>query len=194
MSKPQKLYLDQSGNQKIGAIITERVRNNSADRNSTSCQSCGAGTTRADLNQITWSYYFVPNRALAVLVPIVTAVGAAFVDNYTREVRHETYHVLCANCAREARRDRRIGFLLRFLGLFVGILGLAATMAMVAWWFIADAHDRAMLQDWIPLSVTALVLGAVLGHLALRFSVPKSIRFLRCRPFHATSFKRVTNA
>jgi hypothetical protein len=188
--EPAHLQVEISGRPKIDNLATQRASENPPNRDCV-CQSCGTGTAADDLWRMTWSYFFVPNRAIAVLVPIAAAMGAAFVHNYTREVRHNTYHILCPGCAAEARRRRMLGAVLEFIGLFLAICGFALTVGGACWWSIANSHDRRLVQTWIAIPIGAFVLGVVVRQVGLVNGVPAIAKPLLRRPFCATSFKHV---
>src|SRR5260221_1518941 len=119
-----KLPVERSGRRRIDALALRRAAEHPADRECSVCQSCGAGATTDDVWRVRWTYYFIPNRAMAVLAPLMAVTGAGFVHDYTEQVHHFTHHVICPGCAGAARRGRLLGGLLRFVGLFVGICGL----------------------------------------------------------------------
>jgi hypothetical protein len=179
-----------SGRSSIDAIALKRSAEHPPDRDCAVCDVCRGAAKPGHLWRASWTYFFVPNRVLAVLIPIATATGLAFFHNYTRRVTHRTYHVICPVCASRVRRDRVAGFLLRFVGLSIGLCGLGLTLAGLCWWFIANAHDRAMIQTWIAIPLVMLVLGSLIAGFGSKVSVPAAIRSMRRRPFNLTSFKR----
>src|SRR4051812_28844800 len=83
------------GRSSIDAIAQQRAAENPPNRDCSGCQGCRSTAKPDDLWRATWTYFFVPNRVLAVLIPIATATGLAFFHNYTRRVSHQTYHVIC---------------------------------------------------------------------------------------------------
>jgi hypothetical protein len=182
-----------SGRTSIDTIASQRAAENPPDRDRNVCDACRGTGGPNDLWRATWTYFFVPNRALEILIPVATAMGLAFFHNYTRRVNHRTYHVICGGCASTIRRDRVLGFLLRFVGLFAGLCGLALTLAAACWWFIANAHDRQMILTWIAVPVVMLLLGGWVAGLGSRLTVPRVIRSMRRRPFHLTSMTKVGN-
>src|SRR4051794_7131036 len=179
-----------TGLPKIDAMARRRTVENPATRDCTFCQSCGRRAGPECLCRVTWSYYFTPNRVIAVLAPIAAATGAAIVK-YTREVRHETFHVLCPDCLRAARRERFGGHVLRFIGLFLAILGFGLSAAAAAWWPIAEAPDRALIRTWVAVPVGGWLLGMWLAYIGRRMEVPAALRPLAHRPFHAHALKLV---
>ncbi|HEX3359274.1 MAG TPA: hypothetical protein VHS31_20010 [Tepidisphaeraceae bacterium] len=190
----QMIEVEQSGREAVDALAAQRAAENPLTRDCAVCQSCGRSASSADLWSATWSYYYFPNRAVGALITLAAATGIAFVHHYMRQARHQTYHVICNRCSSSVRRNRIIGGLLRFVGLFIAICGLGMSLAGICWWAIANAHDRQMIQTWIAVPVGGLVLGSVLAHLATGVGTPSMLRPIQQRPFILTSFKHVGGA
>ena len=82
---------------------------------------------------------------------------------------------------------------MRFIGLFIGILGLGLTAAGVSWWFIGSLRDRQIISTWIAVPAGALVLGMVLARFGTVLAIPQAARQLLRRPFVMTSIGRASD-
>ena len=126
-----------------------------------------------------WVYYF---SRLGLVSLLATLTGKALLS--TAKVPHATFHWLCDSCARRAKSSRLRAGILRFLGLFVGLLGLLAAMAAAAALFLLPLSpgDRATVWTWAWVPVAALVLGAALTFVSA-LPLPGVLGELDRRPF-----------
>jgi hypothetical protein len=144
------------------------------------CHGCAQPTTPADFWVCRWVYYF---SRLGLVSVLAAFVGKGFAS--TAKVPHATYHWLCAECARAAKAQRLKAGVVRFLGLFIAILGVIGLMCVLAALFAVPLapRDRAFVRAWSWAPAAALVVGVLRTLLARRFRLPGALGELDRRPF-----------
>ena len=169
-----------SGHANLDAIADRRREEYPPVLSPAPCHGCAGPTGPGDFRVARWAYYFSKLPLLTVLSGLG---GKGFVA--TAAVPHATYHWLCTSCSGRARSQRAKAGVLRFLGLFLALVGLIGVLAGLAALFAVplSQRDTATVWAWSWVPPLLLAVGVLLALWARRFKLPGALGGLQVRPF-----------